>query len=86
MTELQPLSVAQFRRRVEHVRDGAAERPGMTPRERGAIAGARGILDYVLTELDRVHCTCSEPVEPAELDCEDRPPLRLILGSRNHAD
>jgi len=60
-----PITVDGLRQRLTFIRDHAIDRPDMTPHERGRIAGARDMLGVVLEMMERVHCTCELPPEPA---------------------
>lgn len=80
----EPISLAGLRQRIEFIRDHAAERPDMSPHDRGRLAGARDVLTLVLEQLDRVRCTCSDPSEAStDSDAEAKPSLRALDGGRS---
>lgn len=84
MTADDPISVDDLRRRLEYIRAHAVDTIEMSSHERGQIAGARNILDFVLTLLDRVHCQCTTG------DTESLPArsgvFRLITGENTGED
>lgn len=77
----EPISLAGLRQRIEFIRDHAAERPDMSPHDRGRLAGARDALTLVLDQLDRVQCACSHASEtPTNTTASVKPLLQVLDG------